>query len=86
MPYSSLSVCQIFYDFMIFQGSEINFWAMLNGYYWGASEFGLWAEVQTCRWLQPKPKSEGGGGVYVCVCIVCTYTLCVGSQKRMDFF
>ena len=24
--------------------------------------------------------------VVVCVCIVCTYTLCVGSQKRMDFF
>ena len=75
MPYSSLPVCQIFYDFMIFQDSEVNFWAMSNGYYWGASEFGLWAEVQTCRWLQPKLKSEGGG-----VCVLCMYSLYLYSM------
>ena len=82
MPYSSLPVCQIFYDFVIFQGSEINFWAMSNGYYWGASEFGLWAEVQTCRWLQPKPKSEGGGGVCVCMYSLYLYSMCWVTKKN----
>ena len=73
MPYSSLPVCQIFYDFVIFQGSEINFWAMPNGYYWGASEFGLWAEVQTCRWLQPKP---------VCMYSLYLYSMCWVTKKN----
>ena len=82
MPYSSLPVCQIFYDFMIFQCSEINFWTMSNGYYWGASEFGLWAEVQTCRWLQPKPKSEGGGCVCVCMYSLYLYSMCWVTKKN----
>ena len=73
MPYSSLPVCQILYDFMIFQGSEINFWVMSNGYYWGASEFGLWAEVQTCRWLQPKP---------VCMYSLYLYSMCWVTKKN----